>query len=336
MSAAGLPSLVRGTLPARKLLLEWNSANASWVVGGSPPQVTGTKVVPVEKVLGSAESDASGSFSVQITVPPDFGMQHVMQAYYTNGTALAPKATYTLEPQFSVSPTSGPAGTPITVTGTGLGDGLYSTNYHVYWDNNYVGYATALTTGGSTNFTIYASGVPGTHYLAVYQGYPGPGYLNAEQIPVASQGQSYYPPGCVVMTSCAIPYYVNFTVTSAYSQTTTSGSSGSLAISGLAAIVPLLAAVIVPVSGGLYLSRQDAERRRAIARSTAAILVVVLVAVAGVALYSALAQGSSSQTTTSSLSSSSSGPPPSFAACSGATRLRTAGFGSRRLAVSLE
>ncbi len=283
------------------LLLEWNSANASWIVSGTPPQVTGTNVVPTEKVLGSTETGASGSFSVQITVPADFGMQHIIQAYATNGTAFAPKATYTLEPHFSVSTTSGPDGAPVTITGTGLGDGLYSMNYHVYWDNNYVGYATALTTGGSTSFTIYASGVPGTHFLAIYQGYPGPGYLNAEQIPVASQSQSYYPPGCVVMVSCIIPYNVNFTVTSAYQSTgtATGASSSAIVVSSPAVLIPPLAAVVAPLGGGIYLYRQDAPKRRAIARSIAAVIVIVLLIVAGAALYSAFVQGSSQPGTSS-------------------------------------
>jgi len=296
LTGAGYP-------PNASLLLEWNSANASWIVGGSPPQVTGTKVVPTEKILGSAQTNASGSFSAQITLPPDFGMQHVIQAYASNGTAFAPKAIYTLEPQFSISPTSGPDGTPITVTGTGMGDSLYSTNYHVSWDNNYVGYATAITSQGSTSFTIYASGVPGTHYVAIYQGYPGPGYLNAQQIPVASQSQSYFPAGCTMMTSCTIPYDVNFTVTDPTYSQATSGSSNGMVISGSIALAPLLVAVVALLGGALFVSRQDPERRKAISRGVAAIVVIVVLAVAGVALFASVSQGSTSSTSSTSSAS---------------------------------
>ncbi len=291
-----------GYPPSTTLQLEWNSANANWVVasvpgaaGQSPPQVTGINVVPFEKTLGSAQTNASGSFSVQITTPSDFGVQHVIQAYAANGTAYAPKATYTTEPLFTVSPLSGPAGTPITITGTGLGDGLYSTSYHVYWDNNYVGYATAIDSQGSTSFTVYASGVPGTHFLAIYQGYPGPGYLNAEQIPVASQSQSYFPPGCVVMVSCTIPYYVNFTVSASdppSSRHQRLGSSGSMAF------VPLLAATTALAGGALYVSKQDPERRKAVSRSMAAIVLIVVIVVAGVALYGSMASSGSRSAST--------------------------------------
>lgn len=301
-----------GYPPSATLNIEWNSANANWNVGSSPPQVTGTTVTPDEKVLGSTQTNSSGGFSAQITLPPDFGMQHFIQAYAANGTAYAPKATYTLEPQFSFSPTSGPAGTPITVTGTGMGDGLYSTNYHVSWDNNYVGYATAITTGGSTTFTIYASGVPGTHYVAVYQGYPGPGYLNAEQIPVASQSQSYFPPGCVVLVSCTMPYYANFTVTAP--DPPTAGSSSGMAISGAIVSVPLLITAAAIAGSAVFVSRQDPERRRAISRSMAAIVVIVVLAVAGVALFATASQGAS--TVTSTVTSTVSAAPPTTSSTS--------------------
>lgn len=179
ITGAGFP-------PSTNIILGWISQNASWQIQAIPtPQVTGIKTSSLVYKLGSTQSDALGSFSAQIVVPSDYGGSHPIQAYAANGTAISPVAAFTLEPSFHISPTSGPTGAPITVVGTGLGIGLYSTSYHVYWDNNYVGYATAVTTGGSTNFTIYASGVPGAHFIAIYQGYPGPGYLNAEQIPAS-------------------------------------------------------------------------------------------------------------------------------------------------------
>lgn len=291
-----------GYPPNTSLTLEWNSANANWVIGGVTPQVTGINVVPTQRILGTAQTNSSGAFSVQIAIPADFGMSHTIQAYLPNGTALAPKAVYDLEPHFTVTPTSGPAGTPITITGTGLGDGLYSTSYHVYWDNNYVGYATALTTVGSTTFTIYASGSVGTHYLAIYQGYPGPGYLNAEQIPAASATQSYFPPGCTVMVNCSIPFTINFTITSAY-QSTSSTSSG-LAVTGSLAAGAFLAGALALTGGALYVSRQDPETRRAISRGTTAIAIIFVLVLGGVAVYAASSESASTQTTSSQSSTS--------------------------------
>src|SRR5438309_1836677 len=85
----------------------------------------------------------------------------------------AAAAASTLAPHLQISTLSGPAGAPITVVATGLGIGIYSASYHLYWDNTYVGYMTAVSTGGATNFTFYASGTPGAHYVSIYEGYPG-------------------------------------------------------------------------------------------------------------------------------------------------------------------
>lgn len=194
-----------GFAPNTSFALQWSSSNATWVVTGNPPQVTGIKVATFQKALGSAQSNASGSFSLQMAVPSDFGGQHFVQAVLSNGTAIPSKGIFTLEPSFHLTPTSGPAGTPIKVVATGLSDGLYSTSYHLAWDNTYVGYMTALSSGGATNFTFYASGTPGTHYIDIYQGYPGPAYLNPQQGPPASETQSWFPP--------YIPFHGQFTVT---------------------------------------------------------------------------------------------------------------------------
>ena len=288
VTGAGLP-------PSTTLTLQWGSTNATWLVTGNPPQVTGIKTATFQRTLGSAQSNATGSFSAQIVVPADFGGQHFIQAYFPNGTALPPKATFTLEPSFHITPSSGPAGTPISIKATGLSDSLYSTSYHLTWDNTYVGYVTALSSGGVTNFTFYASGTPGIHYIDIYQGYPGPGYLNPQQGPPASETQSWFPPD--------IPFHAQFTVTpqqvaSQQTATTTAGFKvpGSAAFGSFA----LLAAL---VGGALFVSRKEPEEREAISRALAAVVIIVLVAVAGVGLYLATSQSAATSSTTSAASS---------------------------------
>jgi len=241
-------------------------------------------------------TNATGSFSAQIAVPTDFGGQHFIQAFLTNGTALAPKATFTLEPSFHITPASGPAGTPISVSASGLSDSLYSTSYHLSWDNTYVGYMTALTSTGATNFTFYASGTPGTHYIAIYQGYPGPAYLNPQQGPPASETQSVFPPD--------IPFYANFTVTPEMvtSQPTTTSTAafrvssstefGSLAVLGAAL-----------VGGAFFVSKKDPEEREAISRAIAALAIIAVVVVAGVGIYAASSMVASTSSTSSAQSS---------------------------------
>ena len=299
-----------GFAPNTNLALQWGSSNASWVVSAIPtPQVTGIKVGTFQRSLGSAATNSTGSFSAKIVVPSDFGGQHFVQAFFTNGTALAPKATFTVEPSFQFTPSSGPAGTAIKVVATGLSDSLYSTSYHLTWDNVYTGYATALSSGGATNFTIYASGTPGTHYIDIYQGYPGPGYLNPQQGPPASETQSLFPP--------YIPFHGKFIVTPqqvAGQPSTVANTgfkpSGSTAIGSLAVLLAALA------SGVLFLSKKTPEEREAISKAMTALVIIVLVAVAGVGLYAATAQqGATSSTTSTTQGSStqaSSGPQVSF------------------------
>ena len=144
----------------------------SWTFGGNPTQTTGILATPFQWKLASVQTNTSGSFKVLVTAPADNGGKHVIQAYSANGTALPGVEIFTLEPSFTISNSSGPAGSPITIFATGLGIGVYSTNYHVMWDNKYLGYMTAVTTHGTANATIYAVGSLGAHYIDIYQGYP--------------------------------------------------------------------------------------------------------------------------------------------------------------------
>jgi hypothetical protein len=275
----------QGFAPNANMMLEWSSGNASYVISQNPPQVTGSKVVALEDRLASVQADASGSFSVSATAPTDYSGQHFIQAMSANGTALSGQGIFKLEPSFRVSPTSGPAGTPITVTATGLGDGLYSTNFHLLWDNDYVGYMTGISTHGLASFTFYASGTPGTHYIQIYQGYPGPVYLNAEQIPSPSNLESYYPP--------LIPFETQFTVTS---PTSSQGVSGSdlLALGSLGMV--LAAFALTPVLA----FRKPSSMRRGASRGLAVVLVVAALVVAGVAVYLAYTPTASTVTQASS------------------------------------
>lgn len=167
------------------IYLGWVSQNATWVVKAIPvPQVAGINTTPLVYKLATTTSGASGSFSLQVKAPVDYGGSHAIQAYATNGTAISPVASFSVAPSFSVSPLSGHAGSPINIVGTGLGIGLYSTTYCLHWDNNVVGYMSAVSTGGVANFTFYASGTPGTHFISIFHCNTGPGYFNPDQVAV--------------------------------------------------------------------------------------------------------------------------------------------------------
>ena len=282
----------QGYAPNTSLNIEWSTVDASWVVAGNPPQVTGVNATPIERVLATVETDAMGSFSVNITAPSDYGGQHAVEAVVaSSGTVLPGKNLFTLEPSFTISPTSGAAGTPIEVTATGLGYGSYSTSYHLFWDNSYVGYFTAISTRGATNFTFYASGTPGTHYVEIYQGYPGPAYLNPQQGPPSSETQSVFPP--------YIPFDAEFNMTTGQSGGSTSGSIGSLSAASLVVVTGALTA------SGLFIVRIEPKSRRAIARSLVTVTIIVVLVLTGIAGYLVYSSGS----TTSSASTAASFTP---------------------------
>lgn len=271
--------------------LGWISQNASWQVKAIPtPQVTGINSNPLVYKLGSTITDSSGSFSVHIVVPPDYGGSHPIQAYASNGTAISPVAPFVLAPSFKISPSSGPAGTTIYVVANGLGTGVYSTDYQLYWDNSYTGYMTGVSTQGSAKFAIYASGTPGVHTISIFEGSDGPGYLNPQQAPPSP---SYYNPPY-------LPFYANFTLTQ---ENVVLGSGSGNAGGGLVAhgaFIGTAAALAALVSGGLFVARKDPDERRAISRAVVAIVIVAIVAVSGVGLYLAAGSMSGSTSTTQS------------------------------------
>ena len=281
----------QGFSPNTNLILYWSSASVSWVLSGNPTQVAGVNTTKVLDKLANVRSDSSGSFSLTVSIPADNSGSHMIQTFTTNGNASLGSALFTLEPSFSISSASGPAGSAIVVTAHGLGDSAYSTSYHVLWDNKYFGYMTGVTTHGEANFTFYAIGSVGVHYFDIYQGYPGPGYLNAEQIPFPSNLQSYYPP--------LIPFHTQFTITSgqAISQSS-SAASFTLPIISLGLV--LAAFVFTPVMA--FQSRKNGRgfSTSAIGRISVIVVIAALL-IAGTGVYLAFSHSSTqsvTQTTT--------------------------------------
>jgi len=287
---------INGTgFPANtSIYLGWVSQNASWDVKAIPvPQVAGVNSTPLVYKLSTTTSSASGVFSLQVKAPVDYGGNHAIQAYATNGTAISPVTKFREVVSFKVSSTSGPAGSPINIVGTGLGISVYSTNYCVYWDNNYIGYVSAVSTGGVANFTFYASGTPGPHYISIFEGNNGPGYLNPGQNP----SPSYYDPPY-------IPFYANYTVTpeNVLLSTASSATNDAFTTHGGGASSLALVGVSLLAGMGLFVfARKDREERKAISRAVIAVAIIVIIAIGGVGLYATMqSHGDTSSTTQTS------------------------------------
>ena len=138
---AGAPLTISGShLPANaNVELTWSTADATWLVQAKPDTVNylGRSDTLFAVVLDTTTTSASGSFSVSLKVPQDWGGLHDIYAV-VKGAEVAHGGFITLR-TVTVTPTSGPIGTPITVTYSGLGATFYTGGASLLWDNHYVG-----------------------------------------------------------------------------------------------------------------------------------------------------------------------------------------------------
>ena len=173
----------KGLVANAELTLVWGTSTATWVADVLPNSVNymGVKFAKVNIVMAKVTTDANGAFTYKTKVPSDFGGVHDIYAV-SNGASLA-HGGYQISRKVSISPKSGPIGTPITVTYSGLGASLYTAGGSVLWDNSFAGEMQALWTRGSATAVIRASGSLGNHLLQVQDGI-GITYLNIIQSPV--------------------------------------------------------------------------------------------------------------------------------------------------------
>jgi hypothetical protein len=176
VSGKGLPANV--TLP-----LTWGTFDGTWVTDIQPNSVNylGTKYTKYNVDMVKVTTDASGAFTFKSTVPSDFGGVHDIYLVQ-DGVAIA-HGGYQITRSLSISPKSGPIGTPITITYTGLGASLYTAGAAVHWDSSYAGEVQALWTRGTGKVVIRAAGPVGTHYVEVKDAITF-AYLNILQSPV--------------------------------------------------------------------------------------------------------------------------------------------------------
>ena len=124
---AGTPMTISGSgLPANASVeLTWSTADATWLVQAKPDTVNylGRSDTLLAVVLDTTTTNATGGFSVALKVPQDWGGLHDIYAVI-KGVEEAHGGFITLR-TVTVNPTSGPVGTPITITYSGLGASLY-------------------------------------------------------------------------------------------------------------------------------------------------------------------------------------------------------------------
>ena len=171
-------------LPANtEFQLVWRTVRGSWKVGQG--EYHGREYTPAAFEIAAVRSDAAGRLAVTFTVPEDFGFLH--DVVLQQGERLFIQAGFAVDMSVTLSPESGPAGTPIKVEVKGIGWRPLESSWTLLYDNNFTGWISAVTTAGSAAFTIPASGRPGLHLLEILHGEFTFPYRNMQQSPEADR-----------------------------------------------------------------------------------------------------------------------------------------------------
>ena len=135
--------------------------------------------------LGSAKTDSQGRVEVKLIAPEDFGEVH--DIFAAVGGRDAGRGGFRILRSASMTPRSGPVGTPITVTVKGIGWRGFEQFMALRYDNKYTGEISAVRTKGTAVFQIRAAGEPGKHFIQLNNStaYAPGAYLNTQQSPQA-------------------------------------------------------------------------------------------------------------------------------------------------------
>ncbi len=182
-----------GLRPQTKYDVVWTTVNGSWKLSEDRTAYLGRQFTPVDVRMRSVTTDAQGAFATTFSVPTqDFGFQHDVLVL-DGSKIIRNKAGFDVDLQVTISPKSGPVGTPITIEARGVGWRDFEGAWMAAYDNNATGLLSGVTTKGLARAVIPATGGPGTHVITVLSGDLNFMYLNMQQSPSPDRPQFHLP-----------------------------------------------------------------------------------------------------------------------------------------------
>lgn len=173
-----IPYALAGLPPGVRVTFRWDTRDAVMVAGGTYGDVNlGWRFTETYAELGSVDADTNGRASGVLSIPEDFGGEHLLEAV-VDGTPVA-NTTFLLVGRFTASLT--PDGSEVLLRGEGLGWEKYTAAYNVLYDGKAMGFITGMTTRGTAHASVPVVGEAGLHTVEVFGGQSGYPFLNKHE-----------------------------------------------------------------------------------------------------------------------------------------------------------
>ena len=197
-----------GLKPTTAYELVWTTGKVAWKLSDDRSKYVGRTATVVQQPLRSVTTDAAGAFTVAFAVPRGFGYAHDVMVVDSE-KVIRNKSLFDVDMVTTVTPASGPVGTPITIEVKGIGYQSYQNSFELTYDNKYTGWVSSITTDGYARFTIPATGNPGVHIITLGHSEFGAPYMNPNQQPVVASRPFPHIPFTVTAGPAVMPAPAN-------------------------------------------------------------------------------------------------------------------------------